>query len=167
MSLHHDHPGGIIACDATACTRTRRNYCPPAERDDWVAFQEGNAVLDLCPVHRGDRQSEPQWLTARTEAQERFLNVNARILNMSTVHPIRVVFKVEPEDEGDVNERIALLTTRAEKDVAALAKQVGLLVGAVRFVKRAVPPFLLPPSEDGQRRDLIAYIFEADAYGGA
>lgn len=86
---------------------------------------------------------------------------------MSTAHPMRVVFKVEPEGEGDVMERIALLTAGAEKELDALAKHAGMLVGAVRFVKRIAPPLPLPPAEDGRRHDLIAYVFEADAYGGA
>lgn len=54
MTWTEAHPGGIMTCDAPGCTRTRRNYCPPAEREQWLAFQEGDWVKDLCPIHRDD-----------------------------------------------------------------------------------------------------------------
>ena len=69
MTWHEEHPGGIIACDAPGCTRTRRNYCSPTERELWVAYQRGNVVLDLCPAHRGARSSSPEWLTNPRKAQ--------------------------------------------------------------------------------------------------
>ena len=63
MTWRTNHPGGEMTCDAPGCKRVRRNYCSPSERDEWVAFQGGDDVLDLCPEHRNGRESSPRWLT--------------------------------------------------------------------------------------------------------
>jgi hypothetical protein len=42
-------------CDWPGCSRTRRYYCQPKERDEWISFlapSMPHAVLDLCPTHR-------------------------------------------------------------------------------------------------------------------
>ena len=52
MTWRPEHPGGRIQCDAPGCTRTRRNYCPPTESEQWSAHQVGTTVHDLCPEHR-------------------------------------------------------------------------------------------------------------------
>lgn len=70
MTWYPDHPGGIMKCDAPGCTRKRRNYCTPTEREKWAAFQVGNAVIDLCPAHKSDTKSVPAWLTNDQGAAE-------------------------------------------------------------------------------------------------
>lgn len=51
MTWAEDHPGGVITCDAPGCTRTRRAYCAPSEREQWEARDTGYRVTDLCPTH--------------------------------------------------------------------------------------------------------------------
>ena len=53
MTWMPDHPGGRIYCDATGCTRSRRNYCFPNVSDQWAAFMAGNFCFDMCPDHVG------------------------------------------------------------------------------------------------------------------
>ena len=56
MTWHEDHPGGVMRCDHPGCTRTRRNYCPPTEREAWQAVHVGTRLdgwtRDYCPEHR-------------------------------------------------------------------------------------------------------------------
>ena len=51
MTWHPSHPGGMVTCDADGCTRTRRMYCTPTERDGWKAELIRTTVRDRCPNH--------------------------------------------------------------------------------------------------------------------
>lgn len=56
MTWHPSHPGGVITCDHPGCTRERRNYCTPTERDQWQAVHVGGPLdghtRDYCPEHK-------------------------------------------------------------------------------------------------------------------
>ena len=68
MTWRPNHPGGEMTCDAPGCERVRLNYCSPSVRDEWVAFQGSQRVLDMCPEHRNGRESSLQWLTQQPGA---------------------------------------------------------------------------------------------------
>lgn len=57
MTWFPSHPGGIVVCDAPTCNRKRRYYCPPSERDEWVARTVGTGIVDLCHIHRDTKDS--------------------------------------------------------------------------------------------------------------
>lgn len=58
MSWTPDHPGGQILCDHPGCNKSRRNYCPPAQRDEWTTRTVGAFVQDRCPNHSHDGEAQ-------------------------------------------------------------------------------------------------------------